>query len=150
MKQKRLHSTDWILIALFALSLVAILLRFRIPGAKEAAEEHFLLVGEWRGIDRRTLACLQEGDALYTPAGAFFGDVIGIEWLDENDGRGRAVLRISVSGGLTDGVLMRGGTNGIYLGESYLLYSELAELRLCVLYYEKISAINGTFTANFP
>lgn len=143
MKKRRLDRSDISILLLLVLSVGGILWRHALP-SREGSEEVFTVQGEWAGVPAETAACLQVGDLLYTEAGERFGRVLQI--LGE-ESRDRQTLRlfVAVTGSSVDGVLYRGRTKGLYVGETYLLYSDRARILLRILSYGEASdlAKNG-------
>jgi hypothetical protein len=137
------------LILLAVLSVVGIvfrLLSWRTPSGGETAEYEFL--AKWEGVNRETLACLDEGERLYTAAGEYFGQVVSVRTeaaeITLTDGgityRGAApesvcnvILTVRTRGAFRDGVFFRDGRRILGLGESYLLYGGRTQLTLRIV-----------------
>lgn len=144
--------SDWFLVLLLALCIAGMVFRqwsLRRGGIGELAV--YTVTAEWRDVDSRTADCLSEGEWLRTGAGELFGQVVRVErlpaavrlseggqwyegtWPDE--ARCGLVLTLSVQARESQGLLLRGGTHPLNTGETYLLYSGRAELRLFVRSY---------------
>ena len=133
MKKRRLDRTDLSILLLLMLSVGGILWRYALPPS-EGSDEIFSVRGEWASVPPETAACLREGDTLYTEAGERFGEILHI--LEKESGESRTLrLTVAVSGSSVEGVLYRGRTKGLYVGETYLLYSDRARLFLRILSY---------------
>ena len=148
-EDRRWNAGDTLLILLAVLSVVGIVLRllsWREPSGGETEGYEFL--AKWEGVDVRTLACLDEGERLYTAAGDCFGEVVsvrteaaeitltegGITYRTEApEGVCDAFLSVRVRGAFSDGVFFRDGKRILGLGESYLLHSQRTVLTLRIV-----------------
>lgn len=152
-RERRFNVTDWFLILLATLSLGAVLLRFLGLGKKERGElQHFTIVVEWENVDVRTVACLQEGELLYTAAGEEFGVVRNVKIVSAEAEivSGGEVYRVpspvlvnvtielDVMGRVSDGRLVSRRGELLSAGRGMKLYSRKAELSLKILFADII------------
>ena len=147
-QERSFNTTDWFLILLAILSLGAVLLRFLGLGKKESgALQHFTIVVEWKNVDARTVACVQEGELLYTAAGEEFGVVRNVKIVSAEAEivSGGEVYRVpspvlvnvtielDVMGRVSDGRLVSRRGELLSAGSGMKLYSRRAELHLKIL-----------------
>ncbi|MBE6633799.1 MAG: hypothetical protein E7620_05600 [Ruminococcaceae bacterium] len=136
MKNKKFGRTDWFLLLVLLLSAAGILLRGVEPRRGEPLEA-YAVVGVWREVDPRTAGCLSVGQLLYTEAGEIFGEVLDIKPEEREAGEADVVITARVMGRLQERVLLRNGTRGLCLGETYLLFSDTARVAFFVTDYGK-------------
>lgn len=102
----------------------------------------------WSGVEERTLACLEEGEILYTASGEVFGQVSEIvsnsPTVEVKDGsltvRGTlsegslrdADVTVEVEGRRSEGLLLLDGRVPLSVGETLRLYSDRAAPDLTV------------------
>ena len=147
-QERSFNTTDWFLILLAILSLGAVLLRFLGLGKKESGVlQHFTIVVEWKNVDARTVACVQEGELLYTAAGEEFGVVRNVKIVSAEAEivSGGEVYRVpspvlvnvtielDVMGRVSDGRLVSRRGELLSAGSGMKLYSRRAELHLKIL-----------------
>lgn len=148
----RFRLTDLFLILLLLLCIAGMIFRWWSLRHNAAEElQTFVVSAEWREVDNRTVACLHEGDWLYTAAGEAFGQVAFLEslpaevrlleggsWYEGSypeDTVSDVSLTVYVSARVGEGILLRGGTHALNIGEIYRLYSGQAEVHLRLLSY---------------
>lgn len=148
---KRFRLTDFFLIFLLLLCVAGAVLRYWGMRSGTGDElKTYELTAEWRDEDYRTVSCLREGDLLYTAAGETFGEIVSVETvpalvrlreagilyegrLPENT-RCDVRLTVRIKGSTAGGVLLRNGVYPLHIGESYILYTKLAEMHLFVVF----------------
>lgn len=135
MREKKFGRTDLFILLVFLLSAAGILFRGAEPKSGEPLEA-YTVVGLWKDLDPRTADCLSAGQLLYTEAGELFGEVLDLKREEAAEGVSVAVT-VRVHGRMQERVLLRGGTRGLYIGESYLLFSNTARVTLFVTDYGK-------------
>lgn len=147
-RKRRMNLADVFLILLAVLSVSGILLRlWRIRQAEGMNLREYAVETEWRDVDLRTVACLREGETLYTAAGEAFGTVLAMErtpceteviadgtvYRVVSETRCNVRIRLSVACRESDGQLLRGDGSALTVGQTLRLYSSLAELPLKVV-----------------
>ena len=155
-KERRLNAADWFLILLGLLSLGGILIRFLGLGERDRGElQSFAVVVEWRGEDARTVACLEDGEVLYTAAGEVFGVVRMVEQIPaeaEILSGGQvyraqslslvdAVVEIEVLGRVSEERLFSERGELLAAGQSVRLFSRRAELPVKIMFADIIPRV---------
>ena len=143
---------DWFLILIAVLSGVGLLLRFRgLGGETGEATEEFAVYATWEGADARTVACLREGEVLYTAAGEVFGRVLDMEieameveliaggevYRLASQDRKRVELRLAVACRLSEGMLMRSGGEPLAVGQQIRLYGRSVSVPITVSHFDR-------------
>ena len=155
-RERRLNAADWFLILLGGLSLGGILLRFLGLGEVDRGElQRFAVVAEWKDADARTVACLHEGEVLYTAAGEVFGVVRSIEdtpseveilsggevHRTQSVSRVNAFVEIEVTGRVSEDRLFSERGELLAAGQTVRIYSRRAELPVKIILADTIPLV---------
>ncbi|MBE6552862.1 MAG: DUF4330 family protein [Ruminococcaceae bacterium] len=148
---------DLLLLLLILFAALGIFLRWNsIRSASEGeGTEEYHVSAVVVGVDPRVFATIGAGETLYTVSGDAFGKIIFLEKrpsemvLVQNGvcyrGEGDPALRcdilieLSIFGNEREGRLLRDGRTVLSIGQNLTLYTERAELHLCILNYLKKS-----------
>ena len=149
--ERRGNALDVFLILLLIFSLIGMGFSFWFRTRENTAsgeEVQAVLVLEWKAISPEVIACLRDGDALYTAAGAYYGQLEGISFtgaevtLLSNGSYCKgawsenvlcdAELVVRVTGVRQNGSFLRAGQYAVPVGQSVELYSSLACVRATV------------------
>ena len=145
-----MNAADWFLLLLAVLSVSGILLRFwGLRNRSDEELQEYAVVVKWENADGRTVSCLQVGDILYTAGGERFGRVLSISSVPAevelvsggnvyrlpSETRVDVTVELAVRGRLSDGLLLKDGTDALAVGQERKLYSALTELPFTVVFW---------------
>lgn len=149
---RRFTVTDWLLVLALLACVAGICVRAWQKKHPAEADETVCVTALWENVDRRTVACLTEGEMLYTEQGAQFGMVAAIRLIPavrsvrgpdgevvtgvaEGDPRCHAELLLEVAVRRGNGLWLRMNGQPLSSGASYVLYGARTRsvLRLTVV-----------------
>ncbi len=149
--KRRAGFLDLFLIFLIFFGVLGILLRWHTvrQSAEMETKQEFTISAILVGVDPRVSECIGTADTLYTLSGERLGQINSLEtrpsaillvqngecYRGEWDHTLRCDILVdfSVLGELHEGRLLYGGRMPLSIGQNLVLYTERAELRLCIL-----------------
>lgn len=137
--ERRFTVTDWLLVLAILACMAGIGVRAWKENRPKEMDGTVRVTALWEDVDRRTVACLTEGEILYTEQGAQFGTVIAVRSIPavrsvqgadgdpvkgavEGDPRCHAEVVLEVAAEKADGLWRRRNGQPLTLGASYVLY----------------------------